>query len=412
VNNKEPVPLTNVETNKQNVARLALQFVVIVGVVNFFADMTYEGGRSIVGPYLGTLGASAAIIGFVAGFGELVGFGLRSVTGYFADKTHRYWTFAFVGYAVNMLAVPALALAGNWPLAAALVVAERTGRAIRKPSMEAMLSQAGKSIGHGWVFGLNEALDQTGATLGPLIAAFILYRRGGYPHAFAVLLVSAVLCLATLVVALLFQRKTGAIQHGRADSEKHASFSRAYWLYVAAGALVAAGFADFSLIAFHFQHNQTVSRDVIPVFYAVAMATGAISAPIFGKLLDKLGLPVLLVAFGVSAFFAPFVFLAGARGELIGMVLWGMGLGAQDACLKGTLSSIVPGGKRSTGFGIFDTWFGVAWFAGSAIMGLLYERSILALVIFSVVLQLFALPLFAFADRKNKLNEPTPSQAR
>ncbi|HUJ93522.1 MAG TPA: MFS transporter [Candidatus Bathyarchaeia archaeon] len=399
------------ETNRHNIARLAFQFVLIVGVVNFFADMTYEGGRSIVGPYLGVLGASAAAIGFVAGFGELVGFALRSVTGYLADKTHRYWTFAFVGYAVNMLAVPALALAGNWPLAAALVVAERTGRAIRKPSMEAMLSQAGRSIGHGWVFGLNEALDQTGATLGPLIAAFILYRRGGYPHAFGVLLVSAVLCLATLVVALLFQKRTGAVAHTAQDSHAHTSFSKAYWVYVAGGALIAAGFADFSLIAFHFQRNGTVTQDIVPVFYAVAMATGAIAAPIFGKLLDKLGLPVLLVAFGASAFFAPFVFLAGARAELVGMVLWGTGLGAQDACLKGTLSSIVPGGKRSTGFGVFDTWFGVAWFAGSAVMGLLYERSVLALVIFSVVLQLLALPFFVLADRARKSNEPAQTQA-
>jgi predicted MFS family arabinose efflux permease len=384
----------------RNVVRLALRFVLIVGIVNFFADMTYEGGRSIIGPFLGTLGANAAIVGVVAGLGELMGFGLRSVTGYLADKTHRYWAFAFVGYAVNMLAVPALALAGNWPLAAALAVGERTGRAIRKPATEAMLSEAGKSIGHGWVFGLNEALDQTGATLGPLIAAFILYRRGGYPRAFAALLVSALLCLAVLVTAFLFQQRTGAVTQASAVSRADASLPRAYRLYVVGGALIAAGFADFSLMAFHFQQNGTVSQDLIPVFYAVAMATGAIAAPVFGKLLDKLGLPVLLASFAGAAFFAPLVFLAGARAELVGMVLWGMGLGAQDACLKGTLSSIVPGGKRSTGFGIFDTWFGVAWFAGSATMGLLYQRSLTTLVIFSMLLQLLALPVFVAAGRQ------------
>src|ERR1700724_1884412 len=130
---------------KQNVAKLAFRFVLIIGVVNFFADMTYEGARSVVGPFLGSLGASAAIVGIVAGFGEMVGYGLRSVSGYFADKTHRYWTVTFVGYAINMLAVPSLVLAGNWPLAAALIVAERTGRAIRRPAVEAMLSYAGKS---------------------------------------------------------------------------------------------------------------------------------------------------------------------------------------------------------------------------------------------------------------------------
>src|ERR1700758_1786758 len=168
------------EKNQISVAKLAFRFVLTIGIVNFFADMTYEGGRGIVGPFLGSLGASAAIVGFVAGFGELLGYGLRSLTGFFADRTHKYWAIAFVGYAVNMLAVPALALAGNWPLAATLMIAERTGRAIRKPSVESMLSHAGKSIGHGWVFGVNEALDQTGATLGPLITAYILYRQGTY----------------------------------------------------------------------------------------------------------------------------------------------------------------------------------------------------------------------------------------
>src|SRR5207245_10441359 len=157
--------LVNYELMKN---RLALHFVLIVCIANFFADFTYEGARGIVGPFLGSLGASAAIIGFVAGLGELMGYGLRSISGYLADKAHRHWAFAFLGYAVNMLAVPALALAGSWTLVAGLVVSERVGRGISKTSMEAMLSYAGKSIGAGWVFGLNEALDQAGATIGPL----------------------------------------------------------------------------------------------------------------------------------------------------------------------------------------------------------------------------------------------------
>src|SRR6266702_1928347 len=181
--------------------RSALQFVLIIGIVNFFADFTYEGARGIVGPFLGSLGASAAIIGFVAGFGELMGYGLRSFSGYFADRSHRHWAFAFAGYAVNMLAVPALALATRWPLAATLVIAERTGRGIRKPTVEAMLSYAGKSIGAGWVFGLNEALDQSGATIGPLVVALILYFNGGFRTGFGVLLIPALLCLTVLVVA-------------------------------------------------------------------------------------------------------------------------------------------------------------------------------------------------------------------
>ncbi|MGA2352517.1 MAG: MFS transporter [Terracidiphilus sp.] len=387
-------------TPARDLAKIAFRFVFIIGIVNFFADMTYEGARSIVGPFLGSLGASAAVIGFVSGFGEMVGYGLRSVSGYFADKTHRYWTVAIVGYAINMLAVPALALAGNWPLAAALIVSERTGRAIRRPAMESMISHAGKALGQGWVFGLNEALDQTGATLGPLIIAFVMYKHGGYQHAFSVLLISALSCLTVLIVASMLYRKSSELDDRPSQSSRSKGFSKPYWLYMIAGALIAAGFADFSLIAFHFQKSGTVSQEFIPVYYAVAMATGAIASLVFGKLLDEAGLPILLIAFGVPAFFAPLVFLKSADLELVGMILWGMGMGAQDSCLKAILSSVVPAEKRSTAFGVFDTGFGIAWFAGSAIMGLLYQKSIPALIGFSVTLQLCALPVLVMATKQ------------
>lgn len=388
------------DATKGNVAKVAFQFVLIIGIVNFFADMTYEGARANIGPFLGSLGASAAIIGFVAGFGEMVGYGLRSISGYFADKTHKYWATAFVGYAVNMLAVPALALAGNWPLAAVLVIAERTGKAIRKPAMEGMLSHAGKVIGHGWVFGLNEALDQTGATLGPLITAWVLFRHGSYQHAFAVLLISALLCLAVLTFAWRLHPRPHEMEEPSPRALSSKGFPKAYWLYFVAGTLIAAGFADFSLIAFHFQKTATVAQGLVPVYYATAMATGALSAPILGKLLDKLGLPILLVGFSVPAFFAPLVFLYGSGWELAGMVLWGIGMGSQDSCLKAVLAGIVPSQKRSRAFGVFDTGFGIAWFAGSAIMGLLYDKSIPALVAFSVGLQLVALPFLALGKKQ------------
>jgi len=381
-------------------AKVAFRFVLIFGIVNFFADMTYEGARSIAGPFLGMLGASSIAVGFVAGFGEMVGYGLRSISGYFADRTRRYWSLTFAGYAINMLAVPALALAGNWPLAAALMVAERTGRALRRPAVEAMLSHAGEVIGQGWVFGLNEALDQAGATLGPLIVAYVLYRRGDYHYAFAVLLISALSCLGVLLLAWILHHRRQGLDASHTPSVAGSGLPRAYWLYAAAGALLAAGFADFALIAFHLQKNGSVSAGLIPVFYASAMATGALSALIFGKLLDRIGFPVLLIGFGIPAFFAPLVFLNNAKLELAGMILWGMGMGAQDSCLKAVLSSVIPGGKRSTAFGIFDTGFGVAWFLGSVLMGWLYAKSIPALMAFSVAMQLASLPVLALARKE------------
>jgi MFS family permease len=390
------------EQENSTARKLALRFVLVIGVVQLFADMTYEGARGIIGPFLGSLGASAAVVGFTAGFGELMGYAFRSVTGYFADKTHKYWVFIFAGYFVNMLAVPALALAGNWPIAAALVIAERTGRAIRKPSTDALLSHAGSQIGHGWAFGLNEFLDQTGATIGPLLMALVLYFHGGYQHAFAFLLIPALLCLGAVTAARIRYPRPHELEARQPVKLETKGFSKTYWLYVVAGALIAAGFADFSLVAFHFQKAGTVEQSLVPVFYSTAMVTSAVAALIFGKLLDKIGLPAVLAAFFLGALFAPCVFLGGFGFALAGMILWGVGMGAQDALLKAMLAKVIPAGKRSTAYGVFDTAFGIAWFAGSAAMGLLYDKSVIAVVLFSTMLQLAALPVFILARRAAK----------
>ena len=382
---------------QSSVAKFAFRFVLVIGIVNLFADLTYEGARSITGPFLGSLGASAATIGVVVGLGELLGYSLRSVSGFLADKTHKYWLVAFVGYAVQMLAVPALALAGNWQLAAVLIIAERTGRAIRRPTVQTMLSFAGKEIGQGWVFGLNEALDQGGATVGPLIVALVLYLRGGYRNGFAVLLLSALLCLGTLVVARILYPRPEKLEQKTAHLLGTKGFPKVYWLYVGAGAFIAAGFADFALIAFHFQKATVVSPNVVPVFYSVAMASGALGSLVLGRLLDRIGLPILILAFFLSALSAPVVFLGSAAFALVGMMFWGIGNGAQSSLVKAVLSEVISAAKRSTAFGLYDTCFGVAWFLGSATLGFLYDRSIVGLTVTSVVLQLCALPIFLWA---------------
>ena len=381
-------------------SRSALQFVLIIGVVNFFADFTYEGARGIVGPFLGSLGASAAVVGFAAGFGERLGYGLRSFSGYFADKSHRHWAFAFVGYSINMLAVPALALAGQWPLASGLVVAERIGRGIRKPTVEAMLSYAGKSIGAGCVFGLNEALDQAGATIGPLLMALILYLNHGVRTGFGVLLIPALCCLAILVVARLLHPRPHELEEGAGHALVTTDLTRAYWIYLAAGVLIAAGFADFALIGFHFHKTNIVSAELIPVFYAVAMASSALASVPLGRLFDRFGPNVSLFAFVISAAAAPFVFLGSTVFALIGMIFWGIGMSAQGSLFQAVLTGVIPPQKRSTAFGLFDTGYGIAWFMGSVIMGLLYGRSVTAVALFSMILQLAAVPVIFVANRQ------------
>jgi MFS family permease len=328
-----------------------------------------------------------------------MGYGLRSISGYFADKTHRYWLFAFTGYAINLLAVPALALAGQWPLAAGLVIAERTGRGIRKPTVEGMLSYAGKSIGAGWVFGLNEALDQTGATIGPLLVALVLYLNGGYRTGFGVLLIPALLCLGILVVARLLYPRPHELEEAAGHAFVTTNLAAPYWIYLGAGALIAAGLADFALIGFHFHKANTVPVNLIPVFYAVAMGSSALASIPLGRLFDRFGANIALPAFFISAASAPFVFLGTPVFALIGMILWGVGMSAQGSLFQAMLTGVIPPEKRSTAFGLFDTGYGIAWFLGSAAMGLLYEKSILAVALFSVVLQLAALPVLFVANK-------------
>lgn len=379
--------------------RTAVRFVILLGIVSLFADMTYEGARSITGPYLAMLGASAAAVGFVAGFGELVGYGLRLVSGYLSDRTSRYWAFTLVGYGINLLVVPLLALAGSWEVAAILIIAERMGKALRTPARDAMLSHATKEVGRGWGFGLHEAMDQIGAMLGPLIVAAVLYFQGSYEAGFAVLLLPALLALVVLAAARWLYPRPQDLEPTTAKIETR-GLPRIFWLYLISVALLAAGFADFPLIAFHFEQVASVPQNWIPIFYAIAMGVDALAALVFGRLFDRSGLSVLLFVALFSAFFAPLVFWTGFYAALAGMILWGISMGAQESIMRAAVAGMVSPDRRGAAYGIFNTFYGLAWFVGSVLMGILYDISLPALIAFSVVIQLAAVPLLFLLAKK------------
>jgi MFS family permease len=376
-----------------------MSFVILLGVVSLFSDMTYEGARSITGPYLALLGASATAVGVVAGLGELVGYGLRLVSGYLSDRSGRYWLFTLAGYGLNLLAVPLLALAGRWEIAAALIIAERMGKAVRTPARDAMLSHATKEMGRGWGFGLHEAMDQIGAMLGPLIVAFVLVLRGSYANGFVALLLPAVLALLVLAAARWLYPRPQDLEPAAARVET-TGLPRAFWLYLLSVAFIAAGFADFPLIAFHFDKVASVPANWIPIFYAVAMGVDALAAILFGRFFDRFGLSVLLFVAVISACFAPLVFASGFYTALAGMMLWGVSMGAQESVMRAAVADMVSPGRRGAAYGIFNTGYGLAWFAGSALMGVLYDVSMPLLIAFSVLIQLASLPLLRRLSRE------------
>jgi MFS family permease len=377
----------------------ALKFVLMVGVMSFFADFTYEASRGIVGPYLGLLGAGALAIAVISGFGELLGYGLRLVSGRSADRTGLYWPITIGGYILQMSVVPLLALAGSWQVAALLVILERVGKAIRNPPRDAMLSHAGKNMGYGWAFGVHEALDQFGAMCGPLLIAVVLaVSADDYRLAFAVLAVPAAIMLCLLGVARMVYPRPRDLEPDT-DAVHTGGLPKAFWIYLAAAALVAAGFADFPIIAYHFQHAGTVSASLIPVFYAVAMAVSGAGSLVFGRLYDRFGVGLLVPLTLLAAGYAPLALLGGRWAALIGVCLWGLGMGVHESIIPAAVAPMVSPDRRASAYGLFSGVYGIAWFAGSAAIGALFSLSLTSVAVFAVVAELAAIPLLLIVRR-------------
>ena len=368
----------------------SLRFIVCLGIVSLFADMTYEGAHSIIGPYLKDLGATALQVALIAGLGEMLGASLRFFSGRFADRSRAYWTITFSGYAMNVIAVPALALASNWQLAAILIIAERTGKALRGPARDVLLSGATENIGHGWGFGLHSIMDQTGAVIGPLLMVAAVARSHHFGPGFLWLAFPAVGTMIALVAARVLNP-----EHARpAKTPTIAVLPKVFWTYVAAAGLLACGMVDFPLLAYHFQSANIATQVEIPLLYAGAMAVNGLGALLFGALFDRIGLNTLVIGVLFSIAALPLGFLGGSAGAIAAVGCWAMSLGAQDACLRAGIASVVSMNKRGGAFGAFNGVYGVMWFAGSVVMGLLYSHSLDALVAFGVVAQLGAAVMF------------------
>jgi predicted MFS family arabinose efflux permease len=381
--------------------RIALRFIVLIGILSFFADFTYEGSRSIVGPYLATLQASGTIVGVVTGFGEFLGYGLRLVSGRWADTTGRYWPITIFGYVVQMASVPALALTGSWPAAAALIILERVGKAIRNPPRDVMLSHAGKQAGgYGQAFGLHEALDQFGAMCGPLAVSVVLARNSNYRDAFAVLLIPAIINLSLVLLARVLYPRPQDMERAE-QATTRTDLPRVYWIYLLGAILVAAGFADYPLIAYHFTRAETVPSKWIAILYAVAMAVSGTGSLVLGRLFDRYGFGVLVALTLASALFAPLVFLGGFWLALLGAAIWGLGMGVHESIIPAAVAPMVAPQRRASAFGAFTAGYGIFWFLGSATIGILYDLSVPAVVAFCIVTQLAAVPIFVWVGYRH-----------
>jgi len=375
----------------------AIQFILTMGIVSLFADMTYEGAHSIIGPFLKDLGASATQVGIIAGLGEMIAASLRLLSGRLADRTRAYWTITTLGYFLNLVVVPALALAGNWQVAAVIVIAERTGKGLRGPAKDVLLSDATRVVGHGWGFGLHTAFDQIGAVLGPLFIAVVVARENHFGHAFLWLAIPGVCAFGALFVARAMRPAKKII--APVTTPVAEPLPKVFWFYIAAAGLLACGFIDFPLLAYHFQKTALARPAAIPLFYAGAMGLNGVAALIFGRLFDRFGIGVIVFGIVASMLALPLGVLGGPTAVMAGVACWGIGLGAQQAILRAGIAQTISMNKRGTAFGVFNAIYGLLWFLGSATMGMLYDYSLIALVVFGVAVQLAAAVLFVSLRR-------------
>ncbi len=400
----------------------AMAFIVLFGIVSLFSDMTHEGASSIRGAYLALLGASAGTIGFISGLGELIGYSMRYVFGKLTDKSKCYWPMTIAGYVLDIIAVPALALVGEhgWVAACALLVVQRMGKAIKKPAKDTIMSFAASQEGVGKSFGIQEVLDQIGAFLGPvLLYLVLLFRQDGsafdaYARCFAFLAIPGAV---TLVLLLITRSNFPNPEHFEPEPKEYVPFKmkKEFLLYIAGISLFAFGFIDYSIIIMHvsrvYAHlgsalaetTELVNSGTMPLLYAGAMLVDAVAALVFGLLYDKNGVRALVWSTLLSVPFAIFIFAFNSVPMLLlGIALWGVGMGAQESILKAAVTSMVPKTSRATGYGVFECAFGAFWFLGSWLLGVLYDVSIPAMVVVSVLAQLAAIPFYIASNRLHK----------
>lgn len=386
----------------------AWRFIVSFGTISLLADFVYEGARSITGPLLASLGATALVVGVVTGIGEASALLLRLVSGPLTDRTQRFWAWTIAGYSLTVITVPVLGITGILWVACALVIAERVGKAIRSPAKDTLLSFAAAATGRGRGFAVHEALDQIGALIGPLVVAGMLALTGGhYGPALGVLAIPGVAVLALLVRLrirvphpAIYEPVTTPTESAPEQPDRPvirwwAAMPRQFWIYSVFTAATMLGFATFGVLSFHMVARGLLPTAAVPLIYAAAMAVDALAALATGWAYDRTGprvlivLPVLAIAIPVAAF------TTNTWWVIVGALLWGAAVGIQESTLRAVVADLVAPDRRASAYGLYAAVLGVATAGGGALTGYLYEHSITTLIIVVATVQVLALVFLA-----------------
>lgn len=376
-------------TPRQN----AMKIILILGIVSLLGDIVSNGARSVTGPYLLTLGGSAAIVGLVAGLGDFTGYGLRALTGLYSDQTQHYWRIVYLGYGL-LLAIPFLALTGTWEVAAVLLIIERIGKAIRAPARDTIISLAASPLGRGWGVGIHKALDQIGAIIGPILISAAILTEGGYQTGFALLALPIVLLFVFLAVGRRAVPEPGIFE--RSDEDAGVLETRRFVPYATFLFLAMAGFASFPLISYHMKVLGLIADPGIPLIYAGAMAVSTLVALGGGWTYDRIRTKALLLIPLINVAIPALVFSAAPSLILLGTAIWGAGIGLHETVMRASLADRTTTGIRGQAFGYIYVVYGTGWFLGSTVMGVLYEISVAHIVGFVVITEVLAIAAYVW----------------
>ncbi|MCX8179546.1 MAG: MFS transporter [Candidatus Aenigmarchaeota archaeon] len=382
--------------------------ILLFGIISLLGDIIYEGARSVNGPYLKLLGANAAIIGFIVGIGELLGYSIRLLVGYVSDKTKTYWLFTILGYSL-LVSIPLLALAGNWQLAALLIVLERIGKGIRSPARDTLVSQVTKKIGTGIGFGITEFLDQIGALIGPLIFVVLFAATQektiiDYQRAYSIFWIPFIALMVVLFIAFL---KFESYKRVKVGEERVSENPKVFWLYSVFTFFTALGFINFAIVGYHLKTNKIVPDMQIPLLYAFAMVVDAIAGLIIGRMYDRmkvkhkyaeLSLLLIVPIFSIATLWIIFSPTLGL--VYLAMFFWGIVLGAHETIMKAAIADITSINKRGRSYGVFNAIYGLALFIGSFVAGYLYEVSISWMVLVLTSAEVVSIIMFFLLKRE------------
>jgi MFS family permease len=396
--------------NSKNQFSPAAVVILIFGIISMMGDIVYESARSANSQYLNLLGISAALVGLVFGIGEFLGYFLRLVAGVLSDKSGKHWIFMFLGYGM-LLVVPLMGLTMNWNILVVLILMERIGKALRSPAKDTILSGVAENqVGIGLAFGIQEAVDQIGAFIGPLIFTMVFYFSGKngiaqYQLGYKLLFIPFVILMLFLIYAYRRTKRDNLIPAVIKKDFHTEHIKPIFWIYTAFTFFCTLGFVNFSTVGYHLKAKNLMSDGNITLLYSVAMVVDAATALLVGKAYDRLKIKtgmrtgglLVLMAIPFLTLLLPFLTLSNSTVLIvIGMIVFGIVMGTHETVMRSAIADITPFDKRGTGYGVFNTSYGLALLGGATLMGLLYDMNMIGIIIaFTCITELIAIILYS-----------------